>query len=179
MKSEGVLAALIGFLFGIVLQRSGASDYGKLSGMLRLTDTGLRKLMITAIGVAAIGIYAFAARGISHFTIKPLKVLAMTVGGIVFGTGFAMNGYCPGTGIVGMMEGKLDALLAVIGGLLGSLVYAYAKPEVDRALDKPDYGDVTVSSTVKADPLATAIVYGVLMVLLAFVIDRVGRTFRR
>jgi uncharacterized membrane protein YedE/YeeE len=179
MKNDSVMAALIGFLFGLVLQRAGASDYGKLSGMLRLSDTGLMKLMITAIGVAAIGMYAFAAQGIRHFTVKPLKVLAMTVGGIVFGTGFAMNGYCPGTGIVGMMEGKLDALIAVIGGLLGSLAYAYMKPAVDSALEKPDYGDVTVSSAAKTDPLATAIVYGIAMVLVAFIIDRIGRALRR
>jgi hypothetical protein len=179
MKSEGVLAALTGFLFGFVLQRAGASDYGRLSGMLGLRDTGLMKLMMTAIGVAAIGFYAFAAQGVSHFTIKPLKVLAMTVGGLVFGKGFAMCGYCPGTGIVGMMEGKLDALLAVIGGLLGSLAYAYAKPSIDRALDEPDYGELTVSSVARTDPLVTAIAYGVAMIFVAFMVDRVGRALRR
>ncbi|OPY25329.1 MAG: putative inner membrane protein [Methanocella sp. PtaU1.Bin125] len=179
MNSEGVLAALIGFFFGFALQRAGASDYGRLHGMLGLRDLGLLKLMMTSIGVAAVGIYAFAAQGVRHFTIKPLKVLAMTVGGFMFGKGFAMCGYCPGTGIVGMMEGKPDALLAVIGGLLGSLAYAYAKPSIDRALDKPDYGELTVSSVAKTDPLVTAIVYGIAMVLAAFMIDRIGQALRR
>lgn len=178
-SGEDIMAAIIGFFFGFVLQRSGASDYNKLAGMLNLRDLDLLKMMLTGIGVAAIGIYALSANGIKHFTVKPLKVLAMSVGGIIFGAGFALNGYCPGTGLVGLVEGKKDALLAVIGGMLGSMAYAYSKPVLDRHLETPDYGDVTIDRVIKADPLPTAIVFGVSMIVLAFVLDTVERLIHR
>lgn len=126
-NTTGLMAAIIGFLFGAILQRAGASDYDKLTGMLRFTDLDLLKMMMTAIGTAAIGIYMLSWRGIEHFTVKPLQVLMMAVGGLVFGTGFALNGYCPGTGIIASMEGKKDAVLAMAGGLLGSLAFAFAR----------------------------------------------------
>jgi uncharacterized membrane protein YedE/YeeE len=135
--------------------------------------------MMTAIGVAAIGFYALSTEGIKHFSAKPLKVLAMSVGGLIFGAGFALNGYCPGTGLIGLAEGKKDALIAVLGGLLGSLAYVGFKPVLDRYLETPDYGEVTLDQVAKAEPLPTAIVFGVSMVLLAFALDVVERALRR
>lgn len=178
LSGKGVLAAMIGFFFGFVLQRSGASDYDKLTGMVSLKDLDLLKLMMTAIGVAAVGFYALAAAGVRHFTVKPLKVLAMSIGGILFGIGFALNGYCPGTGLVGLAEGKKDALIAVIGGMIGSLAYAYSKPVLDRYLETPDYGDVTIDRVTKTSPLPTAIVFGISMILLTFALDVAGGILR-
>jgi uncharacterized membrane protein YedE/YeeE len=169
------MAAIIGLLFGAVLQKSGASNYNRLMGMLRFSDLNLLKMMLTAIGTASIGIYALSRRGFEHFTIKPLQVLMMGVGGLVFGVGFALNGYCPGTGIVASMEGKKDAMIAMAGGLLGSLAYAFVKPSIDKSLARPDYGKLTVDKVIKKDPLGTAIVFGICMIAIAFVLDRMKR----
>lgn len=169
----GLMAAIIGLLFGAVLQRAGASDYDKLTGMLRFSDLSLLKMMLTAIGTAAIGIYALSRKGVEHFTIKPLQVLMMGVGGLIFGTGFALNGYCPGTGIIASMEGKKDAIIAMAGGLLGSLAYAFVKPPIDKGLARPDYGKLTIDKVIKKNPLGTAIVFGICMIAMAIILDRI------
>lgn len=172
-------AAIIGLMFGMTLQRSGASDYYKLTGMLTLKDLDLLKLMMTAIGTASIGIYMLSMRGINHFTIKPLKTLMMTVGGLIFGAGFALNGYCPGTGLVAMAERKSDAALAVAGGIMGTLAYAFLEPVIEKRLDKPDYGKITVDQMIKKDTLVTSVIYGLSMISAAFIIDMVERHFRK
>ncbi|MCD1293442.1 hypothetical protein CUJ83_00320 [Methanocella sp. CWC-04] len=174
-----LLAAVTGSLFGIILQRAGASNYDKLTGMLGFSDTHLLKMMITAIGTASVGIYALSLKGIEHFTIKPFKILMMTVGGLLFGTGFALNGYCPGTGIVAAVEGKKDALIAMIGGILGSIVYVFLKPSIDKQLSKPDYGKITVDGIIKQDKMITALIFGASMILLAYFIDLAERSIKK
>jgi len=172
----GLQAVIIGLLFGAVLQRAGASDFNKLTGMLRFSDLSLLKIILTAIGTASIGIYALSRKGVEHFTIQPLQVLMMGVGGLVFGVGFALNGYCPGTGIIASMEGKKDAIIAMAGGLAGSLTYAFMKPSIDKSLARPNYGKLTVDKVIRKDPLGTAIVFGVGMIILALTLDRIKRS---
>ena len=51
-------------------------------------------------------------------------MMASAVGGALVGAGFAMGGYCPGTSVVGMVSGRIDAMVFVIGVLLGTTVFA-------------------------------------------------------
>ena len=52
------------------------------------------------------------------------------MGGLIFGVGFVMGGWCPGTALVGLASGKGDALVFLGGAALGSLAYAVAWPSL-------------------------------------------------
>ncbi|MGL4798428.1 MAG: DUF6691 family protein [Cellulosilyticaceae bacterium] len=127
---ELVLAVILGALFGFVLYRIGASDGDRLLGMLRLKDLRLMKTILLGIGIANVLIFASSALGVmdvSHFSIKALNI-GVIVGGAIFGLGWGIAGYCPGTGVTAMGAGKKDAVMYVLGGLVGALVYNQAYP---------------------------------------------------
>lgn len=124
--NEIVLAIVLGALFGFVLHRIGAADGDKLINMLRLRDTELMKTILLGIGIAATLIFTSNALGIldiGHFDIKALNV-GVIVGGIIFGIGWAVAGYCPGTAVSGIGAGKKDAVVYVLGGLVGAYLFS-------------------------------------------------------
>jgi uncharacterized protein len=164
---------VVGLGFGALLQRVGASRYERILGTLRLRDLVILKFMLLAIGVAVVGVATLSLFGLAHFAIKPLYVLGVLLGGLVFGIGFALSGYCPGTGLVACAEGKRDAWFMVGGGLTAALVYAIAFPVVKPLLVDPlNFGQVTVSSLTGSRPAYAGLVVGPLFITLALVLPR-------
>lgn len=120
-----LLAILLGTLFGFVLHRIGATDGDRLINMLRLKDLRLMKTILFGIGFAAVLIFSSATLGllnIEHFSIKPLNI-GVIIGGLIFGIGWALSGYCPGTAVSGLGAFKKDAFFYVLGGLAGALLF--------------------------------------------------------
>lgn len=83
--------------------------------------------MFTTIVVAATAIYGL--QFYEYLDVELLKIptvfyLAMGIGGTFVGCGLAIGGYCPGTSVIGLFSGRLDAL-AFIGGVFGG-VYLFA-----------------------------------------------------
>lgn len=95
-----VLGLVFGIVFGFLLQRGGVGKYEVLIGMLLLRDFTVLKVILSAALVGMIGIYTMHARGIVQLHIKPTRYGANTVGGVIFGVGFALAAYCPGTSAV-------------------------------------------------------------------------------
>jgi uncharacterized membrane protein YedE/YeeE len=118
-----LLAIIIGFLFGFILQKVGASNPQKLIGMLRLKDFHLMKTIIFAIGLSNILLFILLLTGIvdvGHLSVKSAYV-GVIIGGGIMGLGWAIAGFCPGTGLVALGEGRRDAIPFVLGGLIGAL----------------------------------------------------------
>ena len=116
-------ALLVGLAMGALIQRVGASSPGLIARNLRLENLSIIKFMATTIGVGTVVVYLAGLWVPMHLDIKPAYVLGVLAGGIVFGVGFAVGGYCPGSCIVGLGEGRKDALLAVVRGVFGALVF--------------------------------------------------------
>ena len=95
-----VLGLLIGVAFGAILQLGGGSSYKKIMGSLLLKDLDIIKLILMAIAVGTVGIYALDLADMANLNIKPTYVVGITIAGLIFGVGFAVAGYCPGTCIV-------------------------------------------------------------------------------
>ncbi|HZJ56050.1 MAG TPA: YeeE/YedE thiosulfate transporter family protein, partial [Myxococcaceae bacterium] len=153
------LAFAVGLCFGALLQRVGAARHELILGTLRLRDLTILKFMLLAIGVAAVGTGVLAGLGQAHFAIKPAYVAGVLIGGLIFGVGFALSGYCPGTCLVASAEGRRDAWFTVAGGFLGALVYALAFPALKPLLvDRWNLGPMTLGQALHLSPAVLGVV---------------------
>jgi len=124
-----ILGLATGIAFGFILQKGQALKFRKIIDALRLKDFTIWKLMFTAIGVGMIGIYGLHDLGLAKLQIKPTILSANILGGLIFGAGFALLGFCPGTCVGAAGEGRLDGLYSgVVGLLIGAGLYAEVYP---------------------------------------------------
>ncbi len=170
-----IFGLLTGIVFGAILQRVGASSYAMIVNMLRLKDLTIMKFFFLAIGVGSLGIYTVDLIGTAHIGIAPLYLLGITVGGIIFGVGWALSGYCPGTSLVAMGEGKVDAGITVLGGLAGALTLALTWGWIEPALVEPlNYGSKSLPELLGVKPLLVAAVLTAAIILFIMYLDRPG-----
>ena len=149
---------LVGVAMGALIQRVGASSPRLIARNLRLENLSIIKFMATTIGVGTLGVYLLGALGVPmHLDVKPTYVLGVLAGGLIFGVGFAVGGYCPGTCVVGAGEGRRDALWAILGGLAGAFAFTLLYRALEPVLVKPlSYGKVTLASALDLPPAAVA-----------------------
>ncbi|MDO8319728.1 DUF6691 family protein [Rhodoferax sp.] len=128
LHESGMVSGLVcGVLFGFVLENAGFGSPSKLTGQFRLTDWSVFKVMFTAIVLAAVGLWGMRVVGLmapDTLFVPQALVMASAVGGALIGAGFAIGGYCPGTSMVGMSSGRLDALVFVVGLFIGTTAFA-------------------------------------------------------
>lgn len=117
-------AAVFGLIFGFLLQKGGVAKFDLLIGVLLLEEFTVIKVMGSAILVGMIGAFLLRRAGVVELQINPTKYGANIVGGLLFGVGFGLLAYCPGTDAAAVGQGNLDAMLGVVGLLLGSYLYA-------------------------------------------------------
>jgi len=140
-----VLGLALGTAFGALLQLSGASSHTKIVNALRLKDLTIMKLILMAIGVGLMGVHLLDLFGLANMKVKELYLLGLVIAGAIFGVGFALTGYCPGTALAACAEGKPDAWVTVLGGLCGALAFAFLFPDVEESLMTIGrYGPVTI-----------------------------------
>ena len=125
--TDTLIAIALGFGFGFVLERAGFGSSCKLTAQFRLTDWSVFKVMFTAIVFTAVGLYLLEQIGLltpSGVYVPEPFLWAMAAGGALIGVGFAVGGYCPGTSAVGLMTGRLDAVVFFVGLFIGTFVFA-------------------------------------------------------
>lgn len=136
---------ITGILFGFLLQKGRVIRYDKQLGALRLMDMTIVKFMLSHILVAMVGIYLLKDLGLAKLAIKSTLLGGVTIGGIIFGIGWGLLGYCPGTSVGALAEGRWDALWGILGMLLGGAIYAEVFPFMrETVLTWGDYGKITI-----------------------------------
>lgn len=136
---------ITGAIFGILLQRAEVIRYDRQLGALLFQDMTIVKFMLTTILVGMVGVYALADMGLAKLSIKPLILGGNVLGGLVFGAGWALLGYCPGTAGAALGEGRIDALAGMAGMLVGAAAYAEAYPLLKTTvLTWGDFGKITL-----------------------------------
>jgi len=142
-----VMAGVIGLFFGFFLERGGMGDPHKLTGVFYRTYFGVPKMMFTAILVAATGLLALSdlkVLDISRVWIIPTFFWPQLVGGALFGLGFLVSGYCPGTAMAGLASGRLDALVTMVGVGAGAIIFSAFYPAMEGFYKMSDMGAVTL-----------------------------------
>ena len=182
---EIFLAIFLGTLFGFVLHRVGASNPENILNMLRLTDLNLMKAILLGIGLSSIGLFLLMAAGVidtGHLSVKESYV-GVIIGGAILGLGFGTAGYCPGTGLAGLGDGRRDAVAFVLGGLVGAFAYMLTYPawKASGLLDGVLGGKTTLAVTgndaygavlTGVPGWLVALVVGALFVIIAWALPR-------
>jgi hypothetical protein len=103
--------------------------------------------MFTAVVTAMVGLFALSALGLldlGALYVEPTNLLAQGVGGLLFGAGFLIGGYCPGTSIAAIASGHKDAVLFALGMLAGVYAYAEFTPQLDDWYKSNSLGELTL-----------------------------------
>lgn len=161
---DQLYALLVGLAMGVLLQRVGASSPALVARNLRLENLSIIKFMATTIAVGTIVVYLASLWLPMHFEIRPAYVLGVLGGGLVFGIGFGVGGYCPGTCVVGIGEGRKDALLALLGGVFGALAFTLLFEALLAPVVKVlDLGKLTLAGVLQLPALWVAVLLGALL----------------
>lgn len=165
-----IVAFLVGSLFGFVLERSGFGSARKLTAVFYGKDMAVLKVMFTAIVTAMIGVQylgIFGRLDFSLLTVPPTFLWPQIVGGLIFGVGFVMGGYCPGTAVVAAGSGRKDAFWFIGGVLAGIGLWTYGYPRYKEFYTASSYGTFTIPDWLGASPGLVAFLV-ILMALGAF-----------
>lgn len=147
------LGLLTGVLFGLLLQKGRVAKFRVIVAQFLLKDWTVVKIMATAIVVGAIGIYAMLPAEAVSLHIKPLVWVGVGLGGLCFGVGMAVFGYCPGTSVAACGEGRRDAMVGVVGMLFGAGVYVSLYPQLSAlAKGLGNAGKVTLPAATGTSP---------------------------
>ena len=116
----------IGFIFGFGLYHAGFTDSRKIARAFYLKDVGVPVVMFSAIVTGMLGLWLLSLVGFidtSQMYYLPTYLMPMAVGGLLFGVGMAIGGFCPGTAAASIATGRIDAMVFVIGFLGGSILF--------------------------------------------------------
>jgi hypothetical protein len=166
-----VLGFIFGLIFGFLLQKGGVAKYHILMGVLLLENFTVIQVMVSAIIVGMVGIFAMWSIGMVKFHLKPTRYAANIIGGLLFGVGFAMIGYCPGTGAAAFGQGNYDAFFGILGMMAGSFIYAEMSGWIDNTVSRwGDRGKLTIPDIIHLPlrasvPLVAIILIAALVVL--------------
>jgi uncharacterized membrane protein YedE/YeeE len=171
------LILVLGVGFGFSLNKAGLTKYNKIVNVFRFTDMAVLKFMLTTLGVAMTGLYTLRGLGIIQFPNVPATyVVGNLVGGLVFGAGMALAGFCPGTCVAGAGEGKLDYIIpGLLGFLTGAIIFGLTYQQVFPQISKlANLGSVVMPDLWHLDPFLTVFAFVLITLMLFYLIDRAG-----
>lgn len=136
---------ITGILFGFLLQKGRVLRYDKQIAALRLQDMTIVKFMLSHVAVAMVGVYFLYDLGLVKLSVKPTILGGVVIGGLIFGLGWGVLGYCPGTSLGALGEGRWDSVWGILGMLVGAGLYAEAYPYLQKTvLTWGNYGKITI-----------------------------------
>ena len=159
MIAKVLLGLCSGIAFGFVIQRVGATDPNRMTRAHLMLDPDIPRFMLAAVALSAIGLFGLQAAGVGRTLILPTSLVATGLAAVIFGIGWGLCGYCPGTTWAAVGEGRLDAVFALLGGLAGTAVFAqWHERLIPLLYDPTNLGSLTVTDAAGSYPLALAVI---------------------
>jgi uncharacterized membrane protein YedE/YeeE len=174
------VAGLIGFCFGLLLERAGFGNPKKLVAVFYLRDFAVLKVMFTAIVVCIVGLLYFSVFGwidLSSVYLLPTFLWPQMVAGFILGVGFVVGGYCPTTSVVATVSGRLDGLIFVGGMILGSLIFAAFFPLLEGFYEAGSMGSVRLSDVLGLQSGLIALFVCLMAVCAYWLVEKVESRF--
>jgi len=158
--SEQVLGLLTGIVFGALLQQGRVVRFEKQVGAMLLQDITILKFMLSAIVVGMVGINLLVDLNVVAPSVKATSIGANLIGGLLFGIGWAVAGYCPGTSVGALAEGRWHAVFAIAGMLVGAAIFAEVYPALKASVVSwGSFGKITLPGVLGVTP------WGVIVIL--------------
>jgi uncharacterized membrane protein YedE/YeeE len=173
MSKEQWLGLATGVLFGFLLQKGRVLRFDKQVGAMLLKDMTIFKFMLSAILVGMVGILLLANAGVISLSHKPMNLGAVLLGGALFGAGWAVMGFCPGTSIGALGEGRWHAVFAVAGMVAGAAIYAEFYPFFkSTVLAWKDFGKIGLPDAIGISPWIVVPVFWAGVIALFFLFEK-------
>lgn len=171
---------ILGILFGATIQYANLNKFNVISGLALRKDFSVAKAIALAIGIGLILLNIEIALGFASYHVKPFIVGGLILGGLIFGTGMAILGYCPGTLAISFGQGSVDAFIGIIGGLLGGLFYTVVLPFIKPVLG-PDFGAISLYSLFESRILffILILIIGAIFIYAAFWLHKIDKVKSR
>ncbi len=168
-----ISAVVFGLAFGFLLQKGGVGKYNVLLGQLLLQDFTVVKIMMTAVVVGMVGIFSLHHFAKVNLHLRPTKIGAQIIGGTLFGAGFALIAYCPGTGAAALGQGSWDVLFGMAGLVAGSYLYAEMSGWLKRTVETwGDKGKVVLADLAHVPRLPFAYAVALLLGVGLYFLER-------
>lgn len=113
---------LMGLAMGLILSAIGFADYDELFNMFTLTDLRMLLAFATAVALSALVLGLLHVRKIIRYEKKHYHP-GIIPGSILFGYGWVMCGACPSIVFIQLGQGKIVALITLVGIFLGVRTY--------------------------------------------------------
>jgi hypothetical protein len=163
--NELLTGAITGILFGFFMQKAQVIRYDRQLAALRLHDMTIVKFMLSTILVAMVGIYLLFDLGLVKLSVKPLILGGNVLGGLIFGIGWGIVGYCPATAMGALGEGRYDSAFGLLGMILGAGLYAEFYPIMKgTVLTWGDFGKITLPAALGINHWIVIVILGALFI---------------
>ncbi|MDV7188505.1 DUF6691 family protein [Lutibacter sp. TH_r2] len=179
---NNIVAILIGLAFGFVLESSGFSSSRKLAGVFYGYDFAVLKVFFTAAVVSAIGLYYMDYLGyisVGSLYIQPTYLWGAIIGGAIMGIGFVAAGFCPGTALTSVAIGKIDAMVYIVGIMIGVFIFAEFYTLFQPLYEGSYLGNITVVDYFGANPYWFIFILTIAALLAFFVTDIIRKRIKK
>lgn len=165
-----IIAILIGFAFGYILEASGFSSSRKLAGVFYGYDFAVLKVFFTAAVVSVIGLYYMDYLNwvdITQLYVHPTFLWAAIIGGMIMGVGFLAGGFCPGTSLCAVAIGKIDGMVYTLGLMIGIFIFSESFISLEPLFENSNFGNITLVDSLGFSPYWIIFVFTIIA-LIAF-----------
>jgi uncharacterized membrane protein YedE/YeeE len=173
-----IIAIIIGIAFGYILEASGFSSSRKLAGVFYGYDFVVLKVFFTAALVAVIGLLYMDYLGYLDFNslyIHPTFLWGAIIGGAIMGVGFVAGGFCPGTSLCAVAIGKKDAIVFVVGILIGIFIFSEFFSFLEPLYNGYSFGNVTLMDSFGVSPYWFVFIFTIIAILAFYITDRIRK----
>ena len=167
------LVLFIGFCFGAIILYSRLDKFEKMAGFMIFEDTLVPRMAMTTVALSSIGFYFLVDAGFADYAVKPTILGGLIVGAIIFGTGLVILGKCPSAFFVSVSEGRVDAFVGVLGGMVGGAVFTILYPYIEEFIG-PDLGKIRLSDLFGGYELAIVLILSIALLVTAYLLPTIN-----